>query len=868
MATTSQPTVSHWAHTLDAALTPQQRTVSQFIQDNPCSGVFMEMGQGKAQPLYSKVLTPTGWTTMGNITLGDTVVVPNGDTASVAGVFPQGERDVYTLTLADGRTVDADENHLWSVRVTSRIQPNTRSFTDTEPITFTTTKIKELLSDNIVTIDTIEPFNHTHMVFNRESYRQTVNSFVNNIAANHVDTANMQFISVLPLHVRMAIASKLLINTTLTVRNKHVCVTIKHNLHPVVKQCWKDLIYSLGGSITFTETPQGIVAAIFLPHRIALRLGIRPGGKPPIKTIGNYSYQEIVSVKYKGTVPTQCILIDHPLHEYVTDNFVRTHNTLATIHALAKIQPAGHMLIVAPKNIAVNTWDKEFRDWNIPIRVQSLLIKHKTGRMTKDRMLTPSERNEVLSRVWSDPPTVYITSVDQITKVIDFFATKEHTRKTPNYALWPFPTMIFDEVQAFKNPRSSSSKAVHKILPYTTRRICLTGTPRSEDLSNVFGIMRIIDNGYTFGTSEYRFMETFFHKVKTNAQGVVIKWRPKKGARDAIYNSMKPYAITVETDHSAMTNCTITDTDVVLDEDMQKTYQLFKKQCVLDLMGLYYGNKPSQTVDTNAASNIYIDNATSRSDVQALLDGVTMSTVAGAANMPTQLSQLAQANASLSQYSDQQISNTIASNAAVLRNKLLQFASGAIYLDSPDSTAEHMIIGDDTVPQAYTTDGKPYVLIHDHKFDAFLDVLSRHNINDTPILVAYRFGFERDYIMSRLNDITAYTGKVHVFDGSKQMLTAWNNKEIPMLLIHPKSAGHGLNFQHGGHILIWYSLPDSSEQYVQTNARLYRKGQTEDVTIHRLITVDTYDGTLPGLLEKKRINEKTLLDAVMHEIMP
>ena len=90
----------------------------------------------------------------------------------------------------------------------------------------------------------------------------------------------------------------------------------------------------------------------------------------------------------------------------------------------------------------------------------------------------------------------------------------------------------------------------------------------------------------------------------------------------------------------------------------------------------------------------------------------------------------------------------------------------------------------------------------------------------------------------------------------------WNDGAIPVALIHPASAGHGLNIQQGGHILIWFGLTWSLELYQQTNARLWRQGQSETVTIHHIICKDTVDEDVMAALEQKDVNQEKLIAAV------
>ena len=147
-----------------------------------------------------------------------------------------------------------------------------------------------------------------------------------------------------------------------------------------------------------------------------------------------------------------------------------------------------------------------------------------------------------------------------------------------------------------------------------------------------------------------------------------------------------------------------------------------------------------------------------------------------------------------------------AANAASLTGKLLQMSNGAVYDEN----------------------GKARV-IHDHKLEALEDLIEA--ANGQPVLVAYWFKHDRQRIMEHLAK-----QKIPVRDiKSSTDIRDWNAGNIPVALIHPASAGHGLNIQQGGHILIWFGLTWSLELYQQTNARLWRQGQTDVVTIHHTI---------------------------------
>jgi Superfamily II DNA/RNA helicases, SNF2 family len=167
-------------------------------------------------------------------------------------------------------------------------------------------------------------------------------------------------------------------------------------------------------------------------------------------------------------------------------------------------------------------------------------------------------------------------------------------------------------------------------------------------------------------------------------------------------------------------------------------------------------------------------------------------------------------------------------NAAALSNKLCQMANGAVY-------------GEDK--QVFT--------IHDEKLDALEDLIE--SANGKPVLVAYWFNHDLERIKRRF--------KVREIKTSKD-IKDWNNGVIEVALIHPASAGHGLNLQEGGSTLIWFGLTWSLELYQQTNARLWRQGQNETVVIHHIIARGTIDEDIMRALKRKEKVQSDLIDAV------
>lgn len=168
------------------------------------------------------------------------------------------------------------------------------------------------------------------------------------------------------------------------------------------------------------------------------------------------------------------------------------------------------------------------------------------------------------------------------------------------------------------------------------------------------------------------------------------------------------------------------------------------------------------------------------------------------------------------------------SNAGSLSNKLSQFANGAVYDDEQN-----------------------IVEIHSRKLDALEDIIE--SMNGKPLLVAYWYKHDLQRIKKRFDVREIKTGKD---------IADWNKGKIPVALIHPASAGHGLNLQQGGSTLVWFGLTWSLELYQQTNGRLYRQGQKNTVVIQHIVTKGSIDEQILKALERKNKTQEDLIEAV------
>ncbi|MFH6701485.1 DEAD/DEAH box helicase [Streptococcus suis] len=179
-----------------------------------------------------------------------------------------------------------------------------------------------------------------------------------------------------------------------------------------------------------------------------------------------------------------------------------------------------------------------------------------------------------------------------------------------------------------------------------------------------------------------------------------------------------------------------------------------------------------------------------------------------------------------------------AANAASLTNKLVQLSNGAVYSD------DHTVVP-----------------LHEQKLDALEDILE--SANGEPVLVAYWFKHDLARIMGRLEKLKV---KSRVLK-TEEDIREWNKGNVPVGLLHPAGAGHGLNLQKGGHHLVWFGLTWSLELYQQTNARLWRQGQeAETVVIQHIVTEGTIDEEILKALENKDAQQERLIEAVKAQV--
>lgn len=501
-----------------------------------------------------------------------------------------------------------------------------------------------------------------------------------------------------------------------------------------------------------------------------------------------------------------------PLHDYQIQakDFIKQHEscalyldmgmgkTLTTLVALLEIKPQGHILVVAPKTIARATWTDEIAEWEIPVRTESLIVNQ------NGKGLSKAKRLEKYEQIYTNKPSMYFINRELLPDLVKYV--------TDNKLKWPFPTVVIDEMQSFKSPKSERFKALKKIRPQINRVIGLSGTPAPNGLLDLWSQIYLLDMGERLGKTQTYYKNTFFD-VTRMYNGYAIDWAPKKQMPQL------PFEQWINAAYNMSVN------------DYQRLYQ-------------------NQKDDINRYYNEYLSNPRSAEDeIYSRVSDICMSMKNTYIKLPQLIMQDVYVKMdddekklynelkakSILEFGDD--TATVAANAAVLSAKLLQLASGTLYTD------------DTTEVDGY----RNYKEIHTKKLDMCKYIIDNTN---SPVLIAYHFKSDAKRLLENIDDAV-------LFDKTPKMIHDWNEGKIKVLLVQPASAGHGLNLQKGpGHTMIWFTIPWSLEEYQQTNARLYRQGQQNNVTIYRLFTHGTLDSQVANAIKGKAMTQDGLLDAI------
>ncbi|MFD3970207.1 SNF2-related protein [Streptomyces cyaneofuscatus] len=568
-------------------------------------------------------------------------------------------------------------------------------------------------------------------------------------------------------------------------------------------------------------------------------------------------------------------LVDHPFAGAWLD--IGAGKTLTTLSVLQTIRPVGHILVIAPVAIARSTWIDEIEKWGFPIRTKSLIVDK------NDKKLSKTKRLKRFQEVATDPPTMYFINQELLTQ-----PSQETKLITPVPGAVPAPTVspeatailgllqargplggdeLIDEYRVLvAGNTNNSGPAKAKIRAWIQELLrSALATWEGYDCRSCSGA----------GCAQCRFGLVDQLPVQNiNGQCTVI-WPFQTVIIDESqgfksHDSQRFLALaTVRPAIDRLIELTGTPSPNGLHDLWSQVYLLDEGRTLGENITAFRNRwfTPKMVPGTTTPAK-WIPTPNADAEIHQAISHLVMS----AQNTSLQLPALSIQDVNvtlppdlLQAYKDfkrdlvldivqtctdddgkltQSTESIVAVNQAVLTSKLMQFASGTLYTADPDDP---------------TTKGR-YEVIHDKKIE-MTEYLVRNNGGE-PVLIAYHFKSDKEQLLLRLRRAGI---DAQAFDGSRDMVRRWNAKQIPVMLLHPAAAGHGLNLQHGGSTMIWYTLPFSLEHYLQTNGRLFRTGQTRPVTIHRLIAKSTQDERMPSVLAIKQQVQDDLIQAVSGE---
>ncbi|WP_060930041.1 helicase-related protein, partial [Granulicoccus phenolivorans] len=508
---------------------------------------------------------------------------------------------------------------------------------------------------------------------------------------------------------------------------------------------------------------------------------------------------------------------------------VGTGKTLTTLAALQTLRPQHHILVVSTVSIARSTWLNEIARHGFPIRTRSLIVDD------RDRKLSTAQRRERIGQVFTDPPTMYFLNQELLTRpasprcrvchghggthpglpcrhcqtgLVDQLPVVEvrgRDGRPHRTRRWPFPTLIIDEAQGFGSPSSRRFQALQLVRPAISRVIELTGTPGT--LHDLWSQVYLLDQGQALGRTITAFRQRWFTPRMVHGTTVPASWDPRPGAAEEIHAAIRHLVFSAPRHQPTLPGGPprVIDHPVRLPPELQQAYRELRRDLVLDVVD------QAATRQAEQAYASWLRTSPEAAAIRAELAGLTGDAHAAASARH----RAARIHDFVRTPGRSLVTTVLAQNQAVLTGKLLQFASGTLYTGDPDDPR---------------TTGR-YEVLHTAKLDAAETLVRRHA--GSPVLIVHHFRADRRELLTRFATIGIHA---EAFDGSRAMEHRWNARRIPVMLLHPASGGPGLNLQQGGSTMIWYTLPFSLRNYLQTIGRLARRGQLEPVTIYRLIT--------------------------------
>lgn len=417
----------------------------------------------------------------------------------------------------------------------------------------------------------------------------------------------------------------------------------------------------------------------------------------------------------------------------------KTVCALTAFTGLKMLGLASRMLVVAPLRVAALTWPNEIRGWRHLHELRCTVLRSPEG----------------WDALRSGESDVFTINYEQLPNLVSRYL---RGRRSPP----AFDVVCFDELTAAKNPKSKRIRALRPYLEANPhiRRWGLTGTPNPNSELELFGQLRLLDDGARLGKTFSLYRSAYFHPTDYHEYNWVIN----EGSSERIHAKISDICLTLaQADYADFAPPHVEDISVALPDEAKDQYDVLEKELLLSL-----GDDEDPVV---------------------------------------------------------------APNAAALAGKLHQLTGGAMYRED-----------------------KSVVKIHDAKLKALALLVAKV---DAPMIVACNYRHEQERITRSISGAELFTAR-----DSAAILGRWNAGAIRVLVTDPRSIGHGLNLQSGGHHIAWFSPPWSRELYDQLNGRLARKGQKNIVYAYRLLCPGTIDDAIVEALRQRGEGQKALLLAL------
>lgn len=245
--------------------------------------------------------------------------------------------------------------------------------------------------------------------------------------------------------------------------------------------------------------------------------------------------------------------------------------TATVLQFLYEENPPCNVLIIAPKNIAVSTWPQEIEKWNFPFNYVSLVTNKKGIK------LNMKARDALLAKIPNcNPPRIFLANREIVTKIVDYYTE----RGIP----WPFPVVIIDELQSFKNPSSERFKALKKVRPQIVRLIGMTGTPIPNGLLDLWSEIWLMDEGYRLEKTMTKYQDRYFYRfAMQNGDGnTFYKYSPAPGAKEYIWKNVEDIVISMSNQNIQLPPVTYNNVSVQMTPEEEAKYKEFAETYVLE----------------------------------------------------------------------------------------------------------------------------------------------------------------------------------------------------------------------------------------------------------------------------------------------